>query len=119
MLRGELGRFGAVLVGIVDKDNATNFLPVTLEGVALAFLFVRIRWVFGPAVALLVPSVLFAAAHLPRQFADGLGPAEIVAFFALNTLLPAAILAIVVHSRDVIWLGIVHYIMDIAIRVFD
>jgi len=119
VLRGELSRFGKVLVGVVDMDNATNFLPVMLEGVALAFLFVRIRWVFGPVVALLVPSVLFSVAHIPRQLANGLGPTEIIAFFVLNTLLPATILAVVVRSRDVIWLGIVHYIMDIAIRAFD
>lgn len=118
-LRGELSQFGTVLVGIVDEDSATNFLPVMLEGVALAFLFVRIRWVFGSVVALLAPSVLFAVSHIPRQLANGLGPSEIIAFFVLNTLLPATILAVVVKSRDVIWLGIVHYIMDIAIRAFD
>jgi len=65
-LRSELSHIGTVLVGIVDKDNATNFLPVMLEGVALAFLFVRIRWVFGPVVALLAPSVLFVVVYISR-----------------------------------------------------
>jgi len=119
ILRGAVNQLDDVIVGIVNPDNATNFLPVMLEGVALAFLFVRFRWVMGAWPSLIVAGVLFAAAHIPRQMEDGRSLEEMAAFFFLNTLLPAAILATVVRSRDVLWLGIVHYIMDIAIRAFD
>jgi tetratricopeptide (TPR) repeat protein len=118
VLRGELGTFRAVVGGIVDPDNATNFLPVFLEGVALAFLFVRVRWAMGLWPAVLIPAVLFAAAHIPRQLAGDSSGGTIAAFFVLNTLLPAAILYTVFVSRDIIWMGLVHYVMDIAIDAF-
>ncbi len=118
-LRGEISQLDDVIAGIIQAENLTNLLPVFLEGVALAFVFVRSRWVVGAWPSLMIAGMLFAAAHVPRQLNEGRGPGEMVAFFVLNTLLPAAILATVVRSRDVIWLGVVHYIMDIAIRAFD
>lgn len=117
-LRGELASFPSVIKGVVAPENATNFAPVFLEGVALAFLFVRIRWALGFRSAILVPAVLFAVAHIPRQMDGGESTGTMVAFFFLNTLLPAAILYVVFLSRDIIWLGIVHYVMDIAINAF-
>jgi membrane protease YdiL (CAAX protease family) len=68
--------------------------------------------------AVLIPAVLFAAAHIPRQLAGDSSGGTIAAFFVLNTLLPAAILYTVFVSRDIIWMGLVHYVMDIAIDAF-
>ena len=119
LLRGELSRLGPVLLGVAEASNLTNLLPVMLEGVAIAFLFVRFRWVVGAWPSLIVAGMLFAAAHIPRQMESGLAVGEMAAFFALNTMLPAVILAVVVKSRDILWLGVVHYIMDIAIHAFE
>jgi hypothetical protein len=116
---GRLGDLPAVLLESVRPQSLERFLPVFLEGVALAFVFVRVRWTFGTAAALLIPSVLFAISHIPRQLESHLPIEHIALYFALNTLLPVAILYVVSLSADVIWLGIVHYLMDVAIHAFD
>lgn len=105
-----------MLAASVAPDKLVDFLPVFLEGVAVAFGFVRFRWLVGMVPALVVPAAVFAAAHIPGQLADERTLATIVAFFLFNTSLAAAILWTVQRSRDVIWLGMVHYLMDIAIR---
>jgi len=115
-LRGEQSELPQVLAASVAPDKLVDFLPVFLEGVAVAFGFVRFRWLVGMIPALVVPSAVFAAAHIPGQLADERTMATIVAFFLFNTSLAAAILWTVQRSRDVIWLGMVHYLMDIAIR---
>jgi hypothetical protein len=115
-LRGEFSDLPRVLAASVAPDKLVDFLPVFLEGVAVAFGFVRFRWLVGLVPALLVPAAVFAAAHIPGQLADERTLATIVAFFLFNTTLAAAILWVVQRSRDVIWLGLVHYLMDIAIR---
>ncbi len=115
-LRGELGEVPGYLASAVDVDKLVNFLPVFLEGVALAFVFVRLRWAVGTAVAIAVPSVLFAAAHVPGAIEAGHEATHIAVFFAFNTALPAAILWTVGRPRDVVWIGLAHYLMDIAIR---
>ena len=118
-LRGELTELPGVLLGVVEPDNATNFIPVFLEGVALVFLFVRVRWALGTWPAILIPAVLFAVAHIPSQLAAEESLGTMIAFFVLNTLLPAAILYVIVLSRDVVWIAVVHYVMDIAIKAFE
>jgi hypothetical protein len=118
-LRGELANLPGVLRGVVDPENATNFLPVFLEGVVIAFLFVRVRWALGFWPAILLPAVLFAVGHIPRQLAAEESIGTMVAFFAFNTFLPAAILYMIARSRDVVWIGLVHYVMDIAIKAFE
>jgi hypothetical protein len=115
-LRGEIAEVPGYLISAPAADKAVDFLPVFLEGVALAFAFVRLRWRVGVAAAIAIPSVLFAAAHVPGQIEAGRDLAHIVVFFAFNTVLPAAILWTVAQSRDVVWIGLVHYLMDIAIR---
>jgi hypothetical protein len=115
-LRGELTELPQVLAASVAPDKLVDFVPVFLEGVAVAFGFVRFRWLVGMVPALVVPSALFAAAHIPGQLAEERTMATIVAFFLFNTSLAAAILWTVQRSRDVIWIGMVHYLMDIAIR---
>ncbi len=118
-LRGELADLPGVLRGVVEPDNATNFLPVFLEGVVIAFLFVRVRWTLGFWPAILIPAVLFAVGHVPRQLASGDSVGTMMVDFAFNIFLPGTILYVVAQSRDVVWLGIVHYVMDIAIKAFE
>jgi hypothetical protein len=115
-MRRELGEVPGYLRSALTMDKLIDFAPVFLEGVALAFAFVRLRWVVGAPLAIAIPSLLFAAAHVPGQVEAGRDVAHMAAFFAFNTALPAAILWTVARSRDVIWIGLVHYLMDIAIR---
>jgi len=118
-LRGELADLPGVLRGVVEPDSATNFLPVFLEGVVLVFLFVRVRWALGFWPAVLIPAILFAVGHIPRQLASGDALGTMMVDFAFNIFLPATILYVVAQSRDIVWIGIVHYVMDIAIRAFE
>ena len=115
-LRGELGEVPGYLRSALTVDNLVDFVPVFLEGVALAFAFVRLRWVVGTAAAIAIPALLFAAAHVPGELEAGQGLPHIVVFFTFNTALSGAILWTVGRSRDIIWMGLVHYLMDIAIR---
>lgn len=116
-MRGELREVPGYLASAVDSDKLVDFVPVFLEGVALAFAFVRLRWAVGMAAAIAIPSLLFAVAHVPGAIESGRGTAHVAVFFVFNTTLPAAILWTIGRSRDVIWIGLAHYLMDIAIRV--
>jgi membrane protease YdiL (CAAX protease family) len=116
--RGELHALPRSLMRAFTPYSLAHFFPVFMEGVALAFLFVRLQWVFGRWLALLLPALLFAAAHVPRALADGADGARIAAFFVFNTVIVVAILAVIRRSRDVIWLGIVHYLMDVPSGAF-
>jgi membrane protease YdiL (CAAX protease family) len=116
---GELALVPDTLARSVRGRSLNHLLPVFLEGVAVAFLWTRLAGVLGPRAALVVPCLLFAAAHVPSGIERGDGPWTLAAFFALNTLLPLAILANVARSRDVVWVGVAHYFLDVAIRAFD
>jgi hypothetical protein len=115
-MRSEADMVGARLASAFDADKLADFLPVFLEGVAVAFGFVRFRWLVGTAAATIVPAMLFAAAHVPGQVAEERTIAFMAAFFLFNSALGSAILLVVARSRDVVWLGIVHYLLDVAIE---
>ncbi len=117
-LRGQLSLFPRVVSQAFMLQSVVNFLPVFLEGVVLAFAVVRLRWVFGRRIAAIAPSLIFALAHVPGSLESGTGLAAIAAFFVFNTILVAAILLVITKSKDVIWLGLVHYVMDVAIGAF-
>ena len=119
VVRGDPGRLPGVLRESVRTENLRNFLPVFLEGVAIAMMYVRMRWAFGQWPALLGPGLVFAVAHIPRQIESGLGPPEMIAYFAVTTGIAFAVLYTLERSRDVIWIGIVHYVMDVAIGAFS
>jgi hypothetical protein len=55
----------------------------------------------------------FALAHVSPFPADA---GELAAFFVLNAALVPAILYTALRSEDVIWIGLVHYRMDMAIE---
>jgi len=117
-LQGAPQRTLRVLIEACEPRALKHLLPVLLEGVGVAFLYVRLRWLTNRIVALLGPCLLFAIAHVPRQLADGNGSTDIALMLLLNTFLTLAILATVVRSRDVLWIGVAHYLMDVAIDAF-
>lgn len=95
-----------------------NFPAVFLEGVAVIFVFTRFKNMTGSFIAILTASVLFAASHVPSGIANGSSFVTISIFFVFNTLLPSFILFSVIKTKDIIWIGIVHYCMDVAIGAF-
>lgn len=117
-LRNEPGRFAEILKSSVQWKSLQNFPAVFLEGLALAFLFVRLQWTLGTRWALLIPSILFALSHVPGAVQQGDSLFTICCFFLLNTALCAVLLRVCQQTRDVIYLGMVHYVMDVTIRAF-
>lgn len=116
-LRGEFHRFPVVLLGLCHVNSWIHAPAVFLEAVAVAFVFIRLRWIAHASLALLIPCMLFAAAHVPSGIASGRPSLEITAFFFFNTLLSAFIFSIVMKARDVVWIAIPHFVLDIAIGV--
>lgn len=118
ILRNEPTRFTEVLQSSVKWRSLQNFPAVFLEGVALAFLFVRLQWTLGTRWALLIPSLLFALSHVPGSVQQGESLLTISGFFVVNTVLCVLLLRVCQQAKDVIYLGMVHYIMDVTIRAF-
>lgn len=116
---GQLPNYGQVLQGTFERRSLQHALPVFLEGAVIAYVFVRLRWLGGTWLAILLPSLLFAAAHIPRGLAAGQPVAHIAAYFALTGGITVIVLLTLIRSRDIVWLGIVHYVMDVAIGAFD
>ncbi|HEX5050597.1 MAG TPA: CPBP family glutamic-type intramembrane protease [Planctomycetota bacterium] len=117
-LRGDLPRWPTIVAKATTLRSLAHAAPVYLEGVGLAFLFVRLQWAFGRWLAALVPALLFAAAHVPRGLADGEAPATIAAFFVFNTAFVTALLLVLNRHRDVVALGVAHWLMDLATDAF-
>ncbi len=113
-MSGRLGDLPGALLSAVSPPSLERGLRVFLECAAVAFLFVRVRWSFGLAAALLVPSLFYAVAQVPRQLDAHMPAPEIVIYFALNTLVPAGILYVVQLSGDVIWFAIIRFLLAAA-----
>ena len=93
-------------------------MPVYLEGVGLAYVFVRLQWALGSRWAALSPGLLFALAHVPRAMADGEPALSIAVFFLFNTAFVTVLLLVLARYRDVVALGVAHWLMDLAIAAF-
>jgi hypothetical protein len=119
LLRGRLEIAPDILLRSFEARSLQNFAPVFLEGVAVAFLFVRLKWLVGLWETIVAVAVLFAAAHVPRSIAGGADVEHVALFFAFNVALPVAILYSVQRVQDVIWIGFPHYFMDVAIGAFE
>ena len=117
-LRGEWHRFTQILISSLQPKAISNFPAIFFENVALAFLFVRLKWAVGVKWAIGIPAVLFALAHVPGSLAEGDPWSHILTFFFLTGSLTTVILYTAYRSRDIIWLGFVHYLMDVAIKAF-
>ncbi|MTI39431.1 CPBP family glutamic-type intramembrane protease [Fulvivirga lutimaris] len=117
-LRGEWNRFIPILTGAFEYKALTNFPAIFFENMILAFLFVRLKWILGTKWAIIIPAILFAFAHVPGSIAEGDPWSHILTFFILTGSLTTFILYTAYRSRDIIWLGVVHYMMDIVIKAF-
>lgn len=117
-LRGEIGRLQEIATNAIRFKTLSNFPAIFFENIALAFLFVRLKWVTNIRWAIAIPSILFAFAHIPGSIAEGDPWSHIVIFFFLTGSLTTFILYTAFRSRDIIWLGVVHYMMDVAIKAF-
>ncbi len=117
-IRGEWYRIIEVLEYSIKADALANFPATFFENVALAFLFVRLKWALGIRWAIIIPAVVFAFAHVPGSLAEGDSRSHIMTFFILTGSLTTVILYTAYRSRDIIWLGVVHYFMDLAIKAF-
>jgi len=118
LLRGELDRLPFILSDSITLHSLSHGPAVFLEVVAIAFVFERLRWAIGRPAAIAIPCVLFALAHIPSGIESGRSVNELVAFFAFNCILPAIIFITVMRSRDVIWIALPHYFLDVAMGVF-
>lgn len=117
-LRNELGRLPEILTEAIQFKSLSYFPAVFFENVALAFLFVRLKWAVGIKWAIIIPAIFFAFAHVPGSIAEGDPWSHIITFFVLTGSLTTFILYTAYRSRDIIWLGVVHYMMDIVIKAF-
>ena len=113
------GGFSQVFEQMFLLENIRNFPAVFLEGIAIAFLFVRLSWSLGKKWAVSIPAILFAIAHIPRSIASGEGPLEILVYSIVTATITVLVLHTSHKSRDIIWLGVIHYMMDIAIGAFN
>jgi membrane protease YdiL (CAAX protease family) len=118
LARGDLARWPQIASSAPTWRSLAHGLPVYMEGVGIAFLFVRLQWAAGRTVAALVPGLLFALAHVPGSLSAGEEPGTIAAFFAFNTAFVAVLLLLLARTRDVVSLGVAHWLMDLAIRAF-
>jgi membrane protease YdiL (CAAX protease family) len=116
IIRGEWTRIPDIFTSAIQLKTLSNFPAIFFENVALAFLFVRLKWAAGTKWAIGVPAVLFAFAHVPGSIAEGDPMGHIVTFFFLTGGLTTFILYTAYRSRDIIWLGVVHYLMDVVIK---
>ena len=117
-LRGELSRIPEIAARSVKPGSLSSFPATFFENVAIAFLFVRLKWVLGMRWAIAVPALLFAFSHVPGSLAEGDSWGTIITFFILTGGLTTFILYTAYRSRDILWLGALHYLMDVTIKVF-
>jgi len=117
-LRGEFDRIPSMINHAFELEAISNFPAVFFEGVAIAFLFVRIKWATNLQLALIIPSLLFAVAHLPEMIADGHTVMHMSIISLVTISISVLVLFTIDKSKDIIWLGIFHYFLDIAIAAF-
>ena len=117
-LRGELSRIPEIAMHSIKPASLSSFPATFFENVAIAFLFVRLKWVLGIRWAIAIPALLFAFSHVPGSLAEGDSWANIITFFLLTGGLTTFILYTAYRSRDILWLGVLHYLMDVTIKVF-
>lgn len=118
LLRNEAYRLSEIPMQLVQWKSLKNFPAVFMEGVTVAFLLVRLQWAFGIRISILIPSLLFAAAHIPNSLAEGRTLIEVLFFVLLNSGICAFVLYTCFKTKDVIAFGIVHYFLDVCIKAF-
>jgi hypothetical protein len=116
--RGELSRWPAIVAKAFTWHSLAHAAPVYLEGVGIAYIYVRLQWVVGTWVAALIPALLFAIAHVPQALAAGESAGSIAMFFGFNVVFVTTLLLALGRYRDVVSLGVVHFCMDLATGAF-
>lgn len=115
---GAWSRWPAILARTVTLQAWAHAVPVFLEACGVAFVFVRLEWALGRWPAALVPGLLFAAAHVPRALADGEASGAIAVMFVFQTALIAVLITWTARFRDLIAIGVAHWLWDLAIDAF-
>lgn len=118
LISGSEKAFYQVLIDSVRLSRLRNFPAVFLEGVAVAFLFVRLSWTIGLKWAIAIPSVLFGLSHLATWSQSGDWLTLVLPYFLVTTSTTMLVLYTTNKSKDIIWLGIIHYLMNQAIATF-
>lgn len=117
-LRSEWYRWLPVIVKSFSLNGLSYFVAIFLEGVALAFLFIRIKWVANLKIALAIPALLFALAHVPGMIAENDPWWHIILMSLVTGSITVFVLYTCNKTRDIIWIGFVHYFLDAAINAF-
>ena len=118
ILRSEWHRWPEIIEKSISIEGLSYFPAVFLEGVALAFIFVRLKWVFNLKFAITIPALLFALAHLPRAISNGDPWWDMLFFSIINGTITVYVLYTCDRTKDIIWIGLVHYFLDVATNAF-
>lgn len=116
--RSEWAQLPGVARSAFSLRSLQNFPAVFFEGAALAFLFLRLQWRTNRLLAIGIPCVLFAIAHVPGMVAEGRSFFHIASFSIVTGGITAFVLHTLERSKDIVWLGLVHYFIDVAIKAF-
>ena len=119
LLTYSTGKIGEDAARAFNGHSLQYFPSVFLEGVAVAFCYIRLRWVTNKWIAILAPALLFAGAHLHYSIDAHKSLAYTLSFFLFNMAVVSGILFMLQRIRDIIWIGILHYFMDVAIHAFN
>ncbi|MCE7993963.1 MAG: hypothetical protein HEP71_18385 [Roseivirga sp.] len=118
LMSGSEKAFYQVFADSAQLSRLRNFPAVFLEGVAVAFLFVRLSWTIGLKWAIIIPSVLFGLSHLATWSESGDWFTLVLPYFLVTTSTTMLVLYTTHKSKDIIWLGIIHFLMNQAIVTF-
>lgn len=98
---------------IARYQNLDKFVQVFLEDMSIAILLVRFQAAVGPAWATVTVGLLFAAAHAPAMITHGASPTEL-AHLIVDAALGVAVISVLRHSRDIVWLFLIHFCLDMT-----
>ncbi len=110
-LRGLLSRTGEVLLSVYHPKNFHLMVQVLLEDLAIAIAFVRLQQWIGKTSAMIVVGSLFALAHIPAMLAEGFQASQLIGL-SLDAGLTIAVLWVLSYHRNILWLWMLHYAMD-------
>lgn len=103
--------FFAMAARLPRYQHIDEAVQVLLEDITIAVLFVRISAAIGTNRAILLVALLFAAGHIPALIAGGATASELLSLLR-DAALGVAVIAVLQHSRDVLWFWCVHFVMD-------
>ncbi len=102
-----------VVARVIRYPNLPFATQVFLEDATIAVLFVRLAAAIGPRRSVALTAVLFAVGHVPAMLAQGDRLGELLLLLR-DAALGAAVVAVLMRSRDVLWFWCVHFVMDMT-----